>query len=225
MSWLHIGRIVFVPALILIPLAIGALRFRHLAVASRRVWYYLLLTGLFEFASLVLWFRQINNVALVHLYTLIEFTIISLYFYAVFRVRSRRHIVLIVLAVFALACVLNSLFLQPLQTFPSNTRSLEVLLICAYCFFYFFERLKESGPGKQAERQGYDWFAAGLLLYFSSSIFLWLFGQEFRQYSFAIRNAFMIIMYVLLAIGFIRCKKERIMPVSFRSKSNQILEP
>lgn len=153
--------------LLVINLALCLIRRRQLPSYFR--WFTLFLaTGLLiQILAKVIWYMILNNLPLLHVYTLLEFVLLSLFYRALLQeLKFRYWTHLIVIG--AMLIMLNSIFLQPLTSFNSIAKTFTQLMYIGYALTYFF------GPFKR-EHALTNQINSAILVYYSGSLFIFMF--------------------------------------------------
>lgn len=159
--------------------------------------------------SVVIYLRtfQINNLWLGHIYVPLEFVLLA----NAYRIRLRKQIpqkvIGSIMVLFPLLALLNTLFLQDLTQNNSNVRTLEVVLLIFLALSYFYTLMKNLSF-KRPERDPFFWVNTGVLIYLSSSLFLFMYSNILLQYSntlghlvWDIHKVFLFFYYSAIAIG------------------------
>ena len=127
-----------------------------------------------ETAAGILFRSGIPNLHLLHIYTLIEFIILSLFYVAVLQkiipFRTRRMYWFIGLV--SVLIILNSIFIQPIDklTFNSYAKTLTQVVFIAYTVFYFFIAPIENNPKSKL----LDTINSAILFYYAGSLFIFM---------------------------------------------------
>ncbi|MEO1435416.1 MAG: hypothetical protein AAFV80_07760, partial [Bacteroidota bacterium] len=133
-----------------------------------------------EMASRALQFYEINNLPLLHAYTLGEFILFSLFFYSLEPIKNwnkaGRYIFLTLGSVFIL---LNSLFLQPITGFNSYAKSFVQIAIISYSLVLFFFLIGKETIHQTSHDKPLKWINAGILTYYCGSLFIFMFSDFF----------------------------------------------
>ncbi len=202
-----------VPLSILLPLFYGFSRWELLGKTAKIVLAYLLVSAAINLAGDLFAFNKAANLPLLHFYTAIEFVVLTtLYKYLLTGNRIRAAIVALQMG-FVLACIANALFWQPLLSYNSYSLSLGAIIIMLLSMNYFAKLVVEVPQGKVSDLPEF-WFNTALLLYFSGSSMLYVFSNFILQVSqtqfyivWGIHAVFVLLMYILFTIGFLKCKK------------------
>jgi hypothetical protein len=205
MSHVYIG--IIAPSIILIPIGIAASRYASLPKPVRFVFFYLIISACINLVAILLSYRGINNLPLLHLLTLFELFFLLHYFSGLFDQRLAKAIKY-ACWICILFCVINAIWLQSIFSFNSYARGLEAIVFILVSLLYFVvlpERRKTS----------WDIFiVAGLLLYYAGSFFLYLFsnflkpGHGMSTTVWNINATLVVIMYLLISVGIIKCNRQ-----------------
>ena len=205
----EVGPYATLPAILL-----GLVKFRVLPTALRIVVIHLLIAGLVDLAATILWNNKINNLFLLHIYTIEECgMILWFYSYVLSDAMSRRNFLYVFIG-FAVLSAANSAFVQPLTRNNTYARSLEAMIVIICAVMYFYRMLSESKL-KSPARTPYFWINTGFLIYFSGSLVLftlsnYIRGPQYKQLRidvWTLHALFAIIMYALIAVGLWKHKK------------------
>ena len=164
-----------------IPLLVGLFFFRRLNRSQRLLFLLVLASCIVEtIASMMTAYKFSNNLYVYNSYTIINLNIVFLIYLALFKPRTKSVLTgfLILANGFAL---LNAIFLQPFNTFNSNTLVLVsvILLIMALSYFY---RLMTDVKFHKLERDPLFWLSAGIIMYYSSATVLFIYSNHVIAY-------------------------------------------
>lgn len=166
----------------LLPFTIGLLGFKRLRATSRIIFWLVAFSFITDAYGRVLWLLKLDNLFLFHFGPPVEFFIISLAFAKALKGFVNARIILAIAVAFALASVLNTLFLQPLHTNNSNAKALESVLIMGYTIMYFFKLSKEASI-LRLEQDSFFWFNSGALMHYAGTLFIVLYSDHILKYS------------------------------------------
>lgn len=204
---------VLAPSFVLLPVLTALYRYRYLPAEGRVLCWYLLAETCILTASSVLAHYKLPNTALYHGATLVETVLLLLFFHRVFRNRSITWYIKVLMVLFPVLAVLNTLLLQPLNSFNSYTITLQYALIILFCFTYWWQ-FQEEMAGSWGQ-QPLNWIISGMLLYFSGSFILFAFSNYIithfsKSTSTLIWNihaALSVVMYISMATGLYKYKQ------------------
>jgi hypothetical protein len=213
--FIFVGLIV--PASVLIPISIALVKYKQVDRVLLPIFYYLLMDGAVNLLAVVLSDYHINNLPLLHIYTILEFLLLSLFYIKILKGQLARNIIKFLMILFPLLCIINFLFFQSIFRFNTYTRPLEVLLIMAYSLTYFAQA-NEANEVKEWSSNSLIWVNIGILLYFSGALFVYSFSNLTTAYTspkykflnlfiWDIHAALLLCMYLLFSWGFYICRK------------------
>ena len=121
--------------------------------------------------------RGENNLHLFHIYTVLEHSLITFIFIEMINKKGFKAIALSGLFIFYLFVITNIIFLEPINTFNSNTRSLQGVITLLYCVFFYYT-IFDDAKVIDLSNYPYFWLVSGMMLYFSGTLFLYVFGDQ-----------------------------------------------
>jgi hypothetical protein len=129
-----------------------------------------------ETVNSILFLNGINNLALFHLFTLIECIFIIFYFGTLLERKTDKWLLSITLFLFIVFSIWNVLKQESLDTYPSNQRVAECILIMLLCMYFFWDLFRKSQIPDLISYPHY-WLVSGFLLYFAGTFFLNIVGK------------------------------------------------
>ncbi len=150
-------------------------RFRKLPIDIKIIGLFLVISLIAEITSRDLAASGTNNLYLLHIYTFFEFLTWSLFYKYQFRTKEKvQKFYWPFIVIIALLIILNSLFLEPITGFNSNTKTLVQIIIIGYAVYYFFINFGVTDFSK-TENQSVLWINFASMLYYSGSLFIFMF--------------------------------------------------
>lgn len=208
-------RQIIVPASILIPIFIAISRFRNLPAYAKCLLIYLVISGIVNTIATILAKNHMNNLWLLHIYTILESFLLLYYFKLITLNRSVNSAIRVLLWAFPLFCIINFLFLQSLYNFNTYARPVEAIIFITLCAVYWWQGNEEDSEKPWGNIPN-NWIVTGLMLYFAGAFFLFLLAKYIMT-GVANKKAWnlvwdthatlVLIMYLLIAVGFTKCKK------------------
>lgn len=175
-------------------------------VTLRYIFFYLVISACINLAAILLSYRGINNLPLLHLLTVCELFFLLSYFSRLFT--QRISVVLkYVCGLSVLFTLVNSIWFQSIYSFNSYARGLEAIIIILVSLLYFINVPEKERTASEMA------IVSGLLLYYAGSFFLYLFsnslkaGYRFSTIIWNVNAALAIILYILITIGIIKCSR------------------
>ena len=204
----HIYATYIVPPTVLIPIVFALLNFNRLTKSLRVILWYLIFSGVFNLIALVLIQMHHTTTWMMHLYAIFEFIFHSV-FYGMFFNDKRRKAFMGLMASFTILCVINFFFIQNKIEFNTYTRPIGAIIIIVYSLLLM---LKQQNDEQNWGENVYNWINAGILLYFASCLFMFIFSNylltspDTSRLVWAIHDTVLIFEYILIAVGFYKCK-------------------
>lgn len=169
------------------------IRFRRIDFLFKILFAFLILNLLTELVADYFWRRKMNNLPLLHLYTLFEFLLISWFYKIVLKEIKwvQKYFWYFVFFV-SLLVISNSIFLQPIYGFNSYAKTLVQLIFISYAVTYIYSyslKLEKTSEETQAIRL----INAAVLIYYSSSLFIFLFSNLFLINDIKIHKGFWVV--------------------------------
>jgi hypothetical protein len=187
-----------------------SVRYRGLSHVLRVFAWFIYLSGVIQFASLLLWYNKMNNMPLLHLYVAVGFVFLAWFYRTVLDGFIHSRIIWWVAILFVLFSLSNSVFLQSVFIFNSNALIVESLLIVVLSLFTFIFLLNSTvRDAGIADIKSISWINSGLFVYFLSSFLIYYFSNVMViQFSAALRHKawvlhtmFSIVMYISFLIA------------------------
>lgn len=156
---------------VIIPLIFALLFFARLTKVQRKLTLLLLVVLIVEITTNVMWYHEMNNLLIYHVYTVVEF----LLFLNIFKEVLSKLITLLGVVLlgtgFSLFSVIISLFYQRIYEFNSIAITVLSVSMILIALASFYSLLKEHSYSK-VERNPIFWISAGILIYFSGNLIL-----------------------------------------------------
>ncbi len=155
----------------LIPLIIGSFKYKYLSKSQTWLFYLLIATAVTEVISNFLWYQSINNFPVFHVFTIFQFIFIIGIYKIELRSVFSKNLFNIALIIFVAFAIINSIWLQSIYAFNSNTITIVSYVTLFFSLAYFYKLLKEV-KYEALEKTPMFWLNIGFLIYFSSNLLL-----------------------------------------------------
>ncbi|WP_146146746.1 hypothetical protein [Taibaiella chishuiensis] len=210
MPSLYMG--IIVPAAILLPVTAAVIRKKYWQPPERLIFVYLMLSGVFNILAAALAARSINNLPLLHLYTVIEFTVIAAFFRSIVEPGRARMLITWLMGLFPLMALINIYLLDSIFLYNLIPRSVEAIIVVSFCIYYLMKSLSFS-----AGKSPFFNFAVvvSFLLYFSGSLALFalsdfiIANKKINALIWNTHATFVLIMYLIIAVAYYKTKHEK----------------
>ena len=159
----------------IIPLIIGIVKYRKLNLANRYIFFLATCDfGVSIYSSYQNRILHTNNMPSLHLLTVLEVLFITLFFTTQAIHKKSKILIYLVGASFIVYSILNSIFIQDIETFNSYARGLEAFIIISFSINYFYKRIQVKDLSGFIN-SSYFYFGIAFLFYYGSAQILYLF--------------------------------------------------
>lgn len=143
----------------------------------RRLFLFLVFNLLIEIAARYLAFTSINNLPLLHLYTLGEFFLLSWFYKSlVNKPRIFQNSYWYFVIGVSVLIILNSLLFQSIYEFNSVAKTVVQIIIISYAVLFFYNLTEKRELSSKAEKS-LRLINSAVLIYYSGSLFIFMCGQ------------------------------------------------
>jgi hypothetical protein len=154
---------------------------------------------------------RFNNLFMMHLYDLMAVVFFTLIYYHAFYKPVLKKITLILGGVTLLIMISNEIFIESIWVYPSVSNTILCLLCIPLSLIYFYQILTRQ-EFVHIEKQGMFWINAGVLIYFSINIFLFMLynkigSTEMHSY-YMMQSVSNIVANLLYSVGLL-CKPQK----------------
>jgi hypothetical protein len=203
---------IIVPALIILPIIVAISRRKYWGLPEKAILAYLVISAFFNTLAALLAARGINNLPLLHLYTVLEFISITSFFYFSTDRKKDKQVIKVLWFVFPMLTIANVLYLHSIYLYNLIPRSTGAIIILILCINFLMRSLSFS-----ASRVPFFAFAVvvALLLYFSGSLTLFALSDFIianKTINWLIWNThatFVLIMYLIIAVAYFKTGKDK----------------
>jgi len=203
LSYFYQGYIV--PASTLIPILSGFIYYSKINKPLRIILIYLCISFIINIIGSILAAYSINNLPLLHFYTIVELVTILFYFKYAFSNKKTDFWIRIIMITFPLLCVINFTFIQSLYEFNTYTRPFEAIIIIIFSGIYLGSQNSEKEEFTRSGR----WVASGFLIYFCSSLYQFIFSNVVslntthfvKMIIWNLHATFVLIMYIFFYLA------------------------
>lgn len=157
-----------------------------------------------------------NNLDIFHLFTIIEFILISLFYILYFKQYIKPLTFVIIIPIFLIIAITEYIVKGP-GCMKNISTSVESILLVSYSLFFYFFVMKRSLYENILTVSTF-WINSAVLTYFSGNLLLFVFSSylnatDMKNYTFlwaTIHSFFNIMFNILLSIGFWKIRANRI---------------
>jgi hypothetical protein len=206
----YVGAIV--PASIVFPMVAALASKRYWTSSHKVVLVFLIISAVVNTLASYLANKGINNLPLLHVYTVLEFAVATAFFYSVTERKTDRRIIVGLWIAFPLLSLYNVWRLNSIHLFNQLPRSVSAITILIFCISYLMRSLNFT-----AEKDPIFQFSVVVawLLYFSGSLTLFalanfiLDNKQLNMMLWDTHATFVMIMYFIIAIAYYKTGTEK----------------
>lgn len=199
--------------IIICPLILALINVKSYPKELKVITLYLVFIAFIGAYSAWLWSQNKNNLPVLHIYTMVEFTCIMLFYQVIFKTYIAKRWFGLLIAVFLAFCLLNATYIQDWKIFNTYPRTLESILVISASLYYYYKITRQT-LYTQIEKSPVFWINTGFFIYFSGSFLLFTISNYILPYSFKFNmmvwqfHAFLsIVNNILIFIGLWQHKK------------------
>ncbi|MCJ8291675.1 MAG: hypothetical protein HRT58_04880 [Crocinitomicaceae bacterium] len=181
---------------------------------------FLFLSILIQIPSVILYLLEMNNMPLLHIYTLLGGYILIRFYRVLLKNYLAIKVLSIVSGLFVLFAIIDSLFIEGIFTFNTIGLTVEavIVVILALSTFNLLMQEKSQFQDKQMLKS-ISWINSGFFIYFSSNLLLYYFGDYLVRSTISIssfrivwtlHSLFSITMYIFFFIALWKTPKKSI---------------
>ena len=217
----------------LISLCFALPKYTGLSLVLKRAALYLFFVFVEQaFIASIWWYNNQNSFVLFHIGNLGEAITVLLMYREMFKkhveakeVYVYRKVFIALIAFFIVLAVVNALCWQPINTYPSYTRTPLMVIIMIFSALHFYKYTYEPIPKEPSELSDYVqsrvplfWINMGLLFFSNATLFISIFGgalfndkdRALKAANISIVHALIcVVLYIFIAIAFIKAKKRK----------------
>jgi lysylphosphatidylglycerol synthetase-like protein (DUF2156 family) len=184
----------------IVPAFIGVKNYRSLSNDLKAMTLYMVFCFLTEIPTDYLAICRMNNLSILHIYTPIEFAFLAYaYSFHIDKVISKRTLLVLTIG-FILFSFLNTIFIQPLHTFNSYARCVEILLVILLALCYVYSLIMNNEQ-RVLRTIPMFWINTAVLIYFTAGFFLYLVSNNTVGLSPQI-NRLIWLAHTILSMGY-----------------------
>ncbi len=131
----------------------------------------------FEVINSIHMHHGINNMYVFHIYSYIEFIVISFIFYSLYKTKTYKIGVIFSVLLFYSFSILNVIKWESFNDFNSNQFAFEAVLIFFYCIGYYTELMQKPSV-IHLEKSPEFLLVSGYFIYFSGTFMLFISSKE-----------------------------------------------
>ncbi len=165
---------------VLIPAIFAIILIKRLDKVQRLIAILVLITFIGEFGNYALTFFEIRNLPAFHLFTVLQFgAIVLIQSKGIQRFFSQKQLIGVIVF-FVLFAIVDAAILNGIYSFNSYSRPLASFIVLFFALCYFYITISELTI-KRLENEPLFWLNLGVFIYFSGSLFIFLFSNYYKS--------------------------------------------
>jgi len=198
----------YVQYVLIFTVTIALIRYKYIKNELNFVWYFLLLGAFSELSTRTIshFYPKLNTLPGLHLYTVLEFLFIGLFYHHFFGNFFHRKIMPYTISGFIILAIINAIFIQGIFNFNTYASGLEAIIIILLSLLCFYKMLIELDT-REPTKQPIFWINSGFLFYFAGSLFVFILSNFIKGDNYLLSLAWgmhaflMLILHIFLGIG------------------------
>jgi hypothetical protein len=204
-----LDTLIYISALaVLIPLVFAFINFKHIRDYTWPLFIYFIASFIIEIIINIQFAFLLKIELAGFTYTLLECTLISLFYYRFLRQDLKAGIIKIITALFIVASLVG-VYVFDLQKADFYARAVESFIFTTYCLFLYYYVLKNLVFDSLLDSPIF-WINTAILLYFSGNLIIFIFSEYIARHQTdsymllwqSIHTFFNVSMNILFGIGF-----------------------
>jgi hypothetical protein len=172
--------------------------------------WFVLLSGVVQLCSAILWFSKKNNLPLLHLYVAAGFVFLAMFYQKVLDGFVSKTVIQSIVIAFLVFTIFNSIFIQPLLTFNSYALTAEAVIIIILSISTYLFMMNDIVKKERLRlAKSLTWINSGLFVYYASSLLIFYVGDiitlwkasHLIQYTWVLHIFFSNVMYCCFFVG------------------------
>jgi hypothetical protein len=155
------------------PLVLSLIHYKKNTKAFKVLSLQLIFAFVSTMVAMILSNKHINNLPLLHIYTMVEFAFIAVYFYLVHDGFMRKGMLITLICLFVALGILNASLYTGWYRFNTLPRSVESFIVIALCISSYYRMLTQL-KANRIYKDPVFWINTGFLIYFSGALFLFM---------------------------------------------------
>jgi hypothetical protein len=193
-----------------IPLLIGLYRRKYFNPSEKILLYLIGVSAFSDLVGYTLKMQGVNNMFVFHIYTVVEFTLISFFYIKVIGNTNITRFIFALIFIFLGIAIYD--FINNMNRLDDLSTTTESIIVMLYAIFGFSSLLKNPVQSRVIAIPLF-WFNTAFLIYFAGNLFLFIFSNYLqnhykRQFDelWGIHSVMSIIFYLLISTGFWKTK-------------------
>lgn len=203
--------------IIFLPLLIGIYSFRTFQKGTKYLFYFVVFGTFVEIITHagLYWFDFIqNSLPVGHIYIPISFLLAGMFYLNELIGLVNKKVIIAIIILFELFALINALVLQGIYSFASYSGAIGALILIFFSILLYAKIMAEAKI-KRLHDSPVIWLNSAILIYYTANFFFYILfniilnnSVEFVKQTILIFKIFNTIFYLLIAIGFLKVRKQ-----------------
>lgn len=197
--------------IISIPFIIGLLSFKKLNIALKYILLFVTVGVITEiWSAIVIKMHFDNTLYTSHFYGFFSFITLGIFYGHILKGFIKQNWIVAINILYLVYFLINSLFVQGIDEYPSNALPIGSLIILTYSILFFLKVMTEAKI-KNLFAEPLIWINGALLIYNSSKLFFSVLfnllldhSREFSLFTVLVFLGFNGLLYLMISVGFIK---------------------
>lgn len=204
--------------IVFIPFVIGLALFKKFNVGLK-IFFVFVVCGVFSEVLAAIFVKVIgvkNNLPLFHLYGIVTFLVVGLYYRHLLQGFIKKRWINLTLIAFTAYYLINLLLIQSIFELQGIASAIGSIISILFIILYFTKVMNEANINNLFAEPSI-WISGALLLYYSNNLFFFILFNLFLEYSIEftkfivnVRIGFNALVYLMITIGFLKQRKRSI---------------
>jgi len=196
-----------------LPLLAASYNYSRLDRVLKIMTAFCVVSAISDLASLILSHFKVayNTYFLMHLFDIVAVLFFTAIYCHVFYKPLLKKVTLLLGSISLLLMIINGLFIEGIKVYPSVSNTVLSLFLVPLSLIYFYQLLTRQ-EFVHIEKQGLFWINAGVLFYYSVTIFLFMLWNKINQAEkaeyYMVQSVTNIIANLLYSVGLL-CKPQK----------------
>ncbi|MBX2873725.1 MAG: hypothetical protein KTR30_16535 [Saprospiraceae bacterium] len=165
---------------IALPAVVGLVFYHRLLLYQKAIFLLIVLSLGTDLAARLVIENEENHQYVYRIFTIVEFILLTYVFAQGIKPFVTKGVFLSLGISFLSFALVDLLWISDLEEFNTYTTAVEGILMIVFALAFFYKTLTELKI-KELEKSPFVWLSIGVLLYFSSSLFIFLFTNYFEH--------------------------------------------
>jgi hypothetical protein len=192
---------IFVSILEFFPFVVGLLNWKRLDDKLKMIFYLVTIACLINSYTVYLFLMKKHNAWLIHIYTILEFFLIAIFYYKLFERITFKRIVIGLMIVFGVIVTINKIYLESFEKIDNYSLTISAILLLIISSMYLVEYLINNLI--VSIRDYRLLLTVGFMVYFGANLFIFALSNDVNGIWLVhnVINTLLILVYTIVFYG------------------------